>query len=160
MGLFDYFYPEPAIGCARPECTGKLIGWQGKYNGNCLFQWRQGCVSPFDQNASEDCKLDAVRLSAFRLPRNEIIRASCPKCDRCNAAAPFSIECITDEYGCWTATKVIGQTSAGRILEHGWVQCANCLDAIPEITGKEVYACPSCKSTIFLRMELVPVSSK
>ena len=160
MGMFDEFYPQPPIGCARPECTGRLIEWQGKYRGNCLFQWRQGVLAPFDQRASEDCKLDVPQLSKIRLPQNGSIPARHGNCDRCNAAAPFSIECITDVDGCWTATRVIGQVSAGQILESGWVQCLKCLDAIPEVAGKEVYLCPSCKSVIFLRTQLLPVRMK
>ena len=161
MGVFDYFYPEPPIGCARPECTGRLIDWQGYHAGNCLFRWRQGTISPFDQHASEDCKLDAIRLNAKRLPKNEKIPAVNPRCDRCDARAPFSIECITDADGCWTQTMIVGQNvSPGHVIETGWVQCASCLDAWTEVANKDVYVCPSCKKAVFLRTELIPAKPK
>lgn len=160
MGMFDWFHPDPPIGCARPECIGVLVDWQGKYNLCCLFVWKQGQLAPLDQTASEDCKLDPPRLNQIRLPQNEVIHACCGNCDRCDASAPFSIECTTDADGCWTSTKVIGQTSAGQVLEDGWVQCLNCLDAVPEVEGKGVYLCPSCKHVIFLKTELLPIRKK
>lgn len=155
MGLFDYFYPEPPVGCARPECTGRLIEWQGKCAGNFLFEWHQGSVSPFDHLVDQVWKLPPARLNTIRLPRNEKIQAGCPSCDRCKAAAPFSIECITDADGCWMQTRVIGQTSAGQVIEPGWIQCVSCLDAWPEVGNKDVYVCPSCKKVVFLRTDFL-----
>lgn len=160
MGMFDYFAPVPSIGCHRPGCTGKMVEWQGKYRGNCLFLWKQGELAPLDQRVSDDCKLDPECLSAIRLPENERIPAGWATCDRCEVRALFSIECITDAGGCWMETKVIGQTSAGSVIESGWIQCAKCLDAWPEVEGKEVYVCPSCKCIVFLRAEFLHAKSK
>jgi hypothetical protein len=151
MGMFDYFYPEPAIGCHRPGCAGKLIAWQGKHRGNCLFSWKQGELAPLDQSASEDCKLDPARLSAIRLPANENIPAGWAHCDRCNADAPFSIECITDGDGRWKSVKVVGPTTGGRVLDDGWIQCAACFDAWPGVEGKQSYVCPSCKRFVLMQ---------
>lgn len=149
--MFDWFHPDPPIRCVRPDCNGVLIDWQGKYNSCCLFVWKQGRLDPLDQTASEDCKLDPLQLNKIRLPRNAAIHAAYGKCDQCDASSPLHIECIIDADGCWTETKVVGKSVAGNIFEPGWVQCVNCLYAVPQVEGKSVYVCPGCKRLLQTR---------
>jgi len=119
MGMFDYFYPDPPIECHHPECRGLLRDWQGKYAGNCLFQWHQGRIAPIDQVASEDCKLDRARLHEIRLPINAIIIAGWGSCDQCGSYAQFLIECSTDAEGCWKNTRILANISPASQIAEG-----------------------------------------
>jgi len=150
MSLFDYFQPEPPIGCARPGCVGRLQGWQGKHDGHCLFVWRQGNRAPVDQSVDREIKLPPERLALKHLPANAVILARGATCDRCAGYEWFSIECLTDSQGTWTETRIADKTASSKIIENGWLQCLNCFDALPVVEGKTVYRCPSCELLIQL----------
>ena len=144
MGLFDYFEPEPPVGCARPGCAGALHGWQGKHQGNCQFIWQQGRIDPVDQSADEGSKLPPERLASIRLAPNEVIRSGYAHCDVCTGYAPFDIECVTDNQGLWIETRIDAKLAESKLIEDHWIQCMNCFDAWPHIPAKTVYRCPSC----------------
>ena len=148
MGLFDYFKPNPPIGCAQPGCAGTLSGWQGKHQGHCLFVWREGRLDPEDQSASEDCKLPPERLAQIRLPAEAVIRLGWAECETCAHRSRFSIECLTDSQGLWFKTRITGKVAGGKLIEDDWLQCMKCFDAFPLVGGKSVYCCPTCESII------------
>jgi len=150
MGMFDYFYPDPPIGCHQPKCTGHIRDWQGKYSGNCLFQWRQGKIAPVDQAASEDCKLDRAKLDAIRLPTNTTIVAGWGSCDCCGSYAQFLIECTTDGEARWKNTRILAKTAAASHPEEGIIQCRGCSNIWPQVEGKQLYICPTCKSVVLV----------
>jgi len=86
MGMFDYYIPKLKQHC--PVCKKELIEWQGK-DGDCkLFIWKQGKISPIDQDTDdEDYKLSRSELKKKRLPPEFIIYS-----DDCGC--PYFIEAI------------------------------------------------------------------
>jgi hypothetical protein len=149
MSLYDYFDPDPPIGCHRPGCTGNLLGWQGRHSSlPCLFVWQQGVIAPVDQRVDEEIKAKLEKRSTFRLPINVVILAAGATCDKCGGFARFDIECTTNSEGLWFATKIGAKIASAKIIEQDWIQCLNCYDAWPKIEGKRLYLCPTCESVV------------
>ena len=98
MGMFDWYKPEPLLSC--PTCNATLREWQGK-DGPCgLFVWQQGRLSPIDQEASDDVKLDRESIGRKRLPKQfQIYSYDCPN------HAPIRANCETKD-GVWTETEI------------------------------------------------------
>ena len=101
MGMFDYFRPNPDIGC--PVCGQTDLEWQGADGPCALFVWVQGQASPIDQIASDDSRIS--RRDSFRLPARFEIFADC----RC----PTSLAAVgVTKQGVWTQTELLNPLNA------------------------------------------------
>jgi hypothetical protein len=98
VGMFDWYEPIPPLSC--PVCGTQLNEWQGKDGPNALFVWKQGHISPTDQLASEDAKLEPAKMARWKLPNEFVIYSY-----DCTNHAPIMAHCETKD-GVWSTTRV------------------------------------------------------
>jgi hypothetical protein len=94
MGMFDTYFPRPALSC--PRCGAPVEDFQGKDGPRGLFVWLQGMAAPSDQVADDDCKLPVEQREAFRLPDRFVIYTHCSVCKLRVEATGFC------DQGVWT----------------------------------------------------------
>ncbi len=143
MGLFDYFEPDPPIGCLKCK-SGVVRGWQCKHSEHALFLWRQGYISPVDQPIDEDCKISDEVRSRKRLPCDEELSIYGGDCDSCGALFPFHLDLkFTDVV--WTGFTEGKSVKYAAEIEDGWLQCPECMNAFELAHHHFAVACSDCK---------------
>jgi hypothetical protein len=96
MSLFDSYRPATQQRC--PVCLRLVHKWQGKDGPNGLFVWREGLLSPVEQNAAKEACLDQSTRERLRLPARFVIYSyDCPD------HQPIEADCRAPE-GVWTET--------------------------------------------------------
>ncbi len=154
MGLFDYFEPDPAIDCPNPSCRGHLAGWQGKHSaGMALLHWKQNCLAPTHEGASEESRASAERLATFRLGKDEeidIYGGECPICGFVFWNSRWELVAIVKNH-LWSQSLFRPHPEAAVDLREGWVACPSCFDSWPRIEGKRLYLCGTCERLLEYR---------
>ncbi len=143
--MFDLYEPLSPLRC--PHCAEIIQGhrWQGKSGPNLLLVWREGRLSPVDEQCDEDLRMSADDRNSFRLPEIFDIYSECP-CGQHLRATGFCTN------GAWDLT-VMGdqqarQTIPADLVGDGFRQCTACAHAWFE--PAPIATCPGCKRITLL----------